>query len=457
MSEILNIAKAAKASCEQLLNLSTQAKSQILNTVADELIRQKKAIKAANLLDLKAGENAGLSAALLDRLELTDARIEAMANGVREVAKFDEVVGEVLGGWRHPNGMQITKIRVPLGVLGIIYESRPNVSIDAAALALKSGNAVILRGSAAAINSNKFLVNLFNETGAKFGLPRGAVALVESTQREAVGEMIKMHEFIDVLIPRGGKNLKDFIIQNATIPVIETGAGVCHIFVDESADVREAVEIIKNAKTQRPSTCNSVECVLLHERVAAEVLTSLARELNGVQLRVHEDFWAKFDTDEAGLNLDANLNNADKANVNSEANLGGLRAQMTQIKTGESSNGAQLVKADESDFGAEFLSLVLAVKCVSGVAEAVSYINAHSTHHSDAILSRDYANIERFLNAVDSAVVYANASTRFSDGGEFGFGGEIGISTQKLHARGPMGVRELTTSKYVVRGDGQIR
>ena len=444
MSEILNIARAAKTSCEQLLNLGAQAKSQILNAVADELIRQKEGIKAANLLDIKAGKNAGLSAALLDRLELTNARIEAMANGVREVAKFDEVVGEVLGGWRHLNGMQITKIRVPLGVLGIIYESRPNVSIDAAALALKSGNAVILRGSAAAINSNKFLVNLFNETGAKFGLPRGAVALVESTQREAVGEMIKMHEFIDVLIPRGGKNLKDFIIQNATIPVIETGAGVCHIFVDESADVREAVEIIKNAKTQRPSTCNSVECVLLHERVAVKVLTSLVRELDGAQLRVHEDLWAKF-----GENLDA-----DEVGINSGANLSGLRAE---VKIGENSNGAQLVKADESDFGTEFLSLVLAVKCVSGVAEAVSYINSHSTHHSDAILSRDYANIERFLNAVDSAVVYANASTRFSDGGEFGFGGEIGISTQKLHARGPMGVRELTTSKYVVRGDGQIR
>ena len=442
MSEILNIARAAKTSCEQLLNLGAQAKSQILNAVADELIRQKEGIKAANLLDIKAGKNAGLSAALLDRLELTNARIEAMANGVREVAKFDEVVGEVLGGWRHLNGMQITKIRVPLGVLGIIYESRPNVSIDAAALALKSGNAVILRGSAAAINSNKFLVNLFNETGVKFGLPRGAVALVESTDKEAVGEMIKMHEFIDVLIPRGGKNLKDFIIQNATIPVIETGAGVCHIFVDESADVREAVEIIKNAKTQRPSTCNSVECVLLHERVAAEVLASLAHELDGVQLRVHEDLWAKF-----GENLGEISGNLD-------ANLSGLKAE---VKIGENSNGAQLVKADESDFGTEFLSLVLAVKCVSGVAEAVSYINSHSTHHSDAILSRDYANIERFLNAVDSAVVYANASTRFSDGGEFGFGGEIGISTQKLHARGPMGVRELTTSKYVVRGDGQIR
>ncbi|QKF60413.1 glutamate-5-semialdehyde dehydrogenase [Campylobacter curvus] len=454
MSEILNIAKAAKASCEQLLNLGAQVKSQILNAVADELIRQKEGIKAANLLDIKAGKNAGLSAALLDRLELTNVRIEAMANGVREVAKFDEVVGEVLGGWRHPNGMQITKIRVPLGVLGIIYESRPNVSIDAAALALKSGNAVILRGSAAAINSNKFLVNLFNETGAKFGLPRGAVALIEDTRREAVGEMIKMHEFIDVLIPRGGKNLKDFIIQNTTIPVIETGAGVCHIFVDESADVGEAVEIIKNAKTQRPSTCNSVECVLLHEQVAAEVLASLARELDGVQLRVHEDLWAKFDTDEAGLNLEANLNSAGKVDANLSVNLNALRAQ---IKIGENSNGAQLVKADESDFGAEFLSLVLAVKCVSGVAEAISYINAHSTHHSDVILSRDYANIEWFLNAVDSAVVYANASTRFSDGGEFGFGGEIGISTQKLHARGPMGVRELTTSKYVVRGDGQIR
>lgn len=418
MNEILNICKCAKAACGDLLRLDSRAKFEILNAVADELLAQKDAIKAANAKDLANGEKSGLSAALLDRLRLTDARIEAMAQGVREVAGFAEVVGENLGGWSHPNGMQISRVRVPLGVLGIIYESRPNVSIDAAALALKSGNAAILRGSASALNSNIFLVNLFNEAGAKFSLPGGAVQLVESADREVVAQMAKMSEYIDVLIPRGGKSLKDFIAQNATVPIIMTGAGVCHIFVDESANLKQAAKIIKNAKTQRPSVCNAVECVLLHERIASEILPELVREMPEVEFRVSEQL------------------------LGSCADL----------------RGAKNVKlAGESDFGAEFLDLVLAVRTVRDTDEAIGFINAHSSGHSDAILSADYANIERFLNEVGSAVVYANASTRFSDGSEFGFGGEIGISTQKLHARGPMGVRELTTYKYIVRGGGQIR
>ncbi|WP_314040796.1 glutamate-5-semialdehyde dehydrogenase [Campylobacter showae] len=418
MNEILNICKRAKAACGDLLRLDSRAKFEILNAVADELLAQKGAIKAANAKDLANGEKSGLSAALLDRLRLTDARIEAMAQGVREVAGFAEVVGENLGGWSHPNGMQISRVRVPLGVLGIIYESRPNVSIDAAALALKSGNAAILRGSASALNSNIFLVNLFNEAGAKFSLPGGAVQLVESADREVVAQMAKMSEYIDVLIPRGGKSLKDFIAQNATVPIIMTGAGVCHIFVDESANLKQAAKIIKNAKTQRPSVCNAVECVLLHERIASEILPELVREMPEVEFRVSEQL------------------------LGSCADL----------------RGAKNVKlAGESDFGAEFLDLVLAVRTVRDTDEAIGFINAHSSGHSDAILSADYANIERFLNEVGSAVVYANASTRFSDGSEFGFGGEIGISTQKLHARGPMGVRELTTYKYIVRGGGQIR
>ena len=418
MSEILEICKRAKAACGELLRLDSRAKFEILNAVADELLAQKAAIKAANAKDLANGENLGLSLALLDRLRLTDARIEAMAQGVREVAGFAEVVGENLGGWSHPNGMQISRVRVPLGVLGIIYESRPNVSIDAAALALKSGNAAILRGSASALNSNIFLVNLFNEAGAKFGLPTGAVQLVESADREVVAQMAKMSEYIDVLIPRGGKSLKDFIAQNATVPIIMTGAGVCHIFVDESANLKQVAKIIKNAKTQRPSVCNAVECVLLHERVAGEILPELVREMPEVEFRVSEQL----------LGACADL------------------------------RGAKNVKlAGESDFGTEFLDLVLAVRAVRDTQEAIGFINAHSSGHSDAILSADYANVERFLNEVGSAVVYANASTRFSDGSEFGFGGEIGISTQKLHARGPMGVRELTTYKYVVRGDYQTR
>lgn len=418
MNEILNICKRAKAACGELLRLGSKAKFEILNAVADELLAQKEAIKAANAKDLVNGEKSGLSSALLDRLRLTDARIEAMAQGVREVAGFAEVVGENLGGWSHPNGMQISRVRVPLGVLGIIYESRPNVSIDAAALALKSGNAAILRGSASALNSNIFLVNLFNEAGAKFGLPTGAVQLVESADREVVAQMAKMSEYIDVLIPRGGKSLKDFIAQNATVPIIMTGEGVCHIFVDESANLSEAAKIIKNAKTQRPSVCNAVECVLLHERVAGEILPELVRKMPEVEFRVSSEL----------LSACADLRNAKNVKL-----------------------------AGESDFGAEFLDLVLAVRAVRDTDEAISFINAHSSGHSDAILSADYANVERFLNEVGSAVVYANASTRFSDGGEFGFGGEIGISTQKLHARGPMGVRELTTYKYVVRGGGQIR
>ncbi|WP_297987470.1 glutamate-5-semialdehyde dehydrogenase [uncultured Campylobacter sp.] len=418
MNEILEICKRAKAACGELLRLGSKAKFEILNAVADELLAQKDAIKAANAKDLANGEKSGLSAALLDRLRLTDARIEAMAQGVREVAGFAEVVGENLGGWSHPNGMQISRVRVPMGVLGIIYESRPNVSIDAAALALKSGNAAILRGSASALNSNIFLVNLFNEAGAKFGLPTGAVQLVESAEREVVAHMAKMSEYIDVLIPRGGKSLKDFIAQNATVPIIMTGEGVCHIFVDESANLSEAAKIIKNAKTQRPSVCNAVECVLLHERVAGKILPELVREMPEVEFRVSEQL------------------------LGSCADL----------------RGAKNVKAaGDSDFGAEFLDLVLAVRVVRDTDEAISFINAHSSGHSDAILSADYTNVERFLNEVGSAVVYANASTRFSDGSEFGFGGEIGISTQKLHARGPMGVRELTTYKYVVRGGGQIR
>ena len=418
MNEILNICKRAKAACGELLRLGSKAKFEILNAVADELLAQKEAIKAANAKDLVNGEKSGLSSALLDRLRLTDARIEAMAQGAREVAGFAEVVGENLGGWSHPNGMQISRVRVPLGVLGIIYESRPNVSIDAAALALKSGNAAILRGSASALNSNIFLVNLFNEAGVKFGLPTGAVQLVESPEREVVAQMAKMSEYIDVLIPRGGKSLKDFIAQNATVPIIMTGAGVCHIFVDESANLKQAARIIKNAKTQRPSVCNAVECVLLHERVAGEILPELVREMPEVEFRVSEQL----------LSACADLRNAKNVKL-----------------------------AGESDFGAEFLDLVLAVRAVRDTQEAISFINAHSSGHSDAILSADYANIERFLNEVGSAIVYANASTRFSDGSEFGFGGEIGISTQKLHARGPMGVRELTTYKYVVRGGGQIR
>lgn len=415
MGEILKLAKAAKSSLKQLSKLNSKQKNDILKAIGNEILKQKNEIKRVNEIDIKNGENYGLSVALLDRLRLTDLRIEAMANGVFELANFADPIGEVICGWEHKNGMQISKIRVPLGVLGMIYESRPNVSIDAAALAIKSSNAVILRGSSNAINSNKFLVKILNEAGKEFGLPSGAISLITDTSRSSVDKMIRLNEFIDVLIPRGGKGLKEHIIKNATIPVIETGAGVCHIYIDESAKLKQAISIIKNAKTQRPSTCNSVECVILQKNVVDIILPFLINELSGVEFRLDEKIYDKF----------CNVKN--------------------------------VLKANESDFTAEFLDLILAVRVVENLDEAIDFINTTSTKHSDVILSQNYENIQRFLNEVDSAVVYANASTRFSDGGEFGFGGEIGISTQKLHARGPMGVRELTTFKYIVRGDGQIR
>jgi len=415
MGEILKLAKAAKSSLKQLSKLNSKQKNDILKAIGNEILKQKNEIKRVNEIDIKNGEDYGLSVALLDRLRLTDLRIEAMANGVFELANFADPIGEVICGWEHKNGMQISKIRVPLGVLGMIYESRPNVSIDAAALAIKSSNAVILRGSSNAINSNKFLVKILNEAGKEFGLPSGAISLITDTSRSSVDEMIRLNEFIDVLIPRGGKGLKEHIIKNATIPVIETGAGVCHIYVDESAKLKQAISIIKNAKTQRPSTCNSVECVILQKNVVDIILPFLINELSDVEFRLDEKIYDKF----------CNVKN--------------------------------VLKANESDFTAEFLDLILAVRVVENLDEAIDFINTTSTKHSDVILSQNYENIQRFLNEVDSAVVYANASTRFSDGGEFGFGGEIGISTQKLHARGPMGVRELTTFKYIVRGDGQIR
>lgn len=413
---IEEMGKKAKEASKKLLTLDTRTKNKALVMIAEELINKKEEIKEANRLDLEKGKKEGLSFALLDRLELTDKRIEAMSQGLMEIAAFTDPIGEILSGWKHKNGMTIEKKRVPLGVLGIIYESRPNVTIDSAGLAIKSSNAVILRGSANAINSNIYLSRLFNETGVKAGLPENSVQLIENTDRALVNEMVKMNKYIDVLIPRGGKGLKKFIIENATIPVIETGAGVCHIFVDESAKIGNILPIIKNAKTQRPSTCNSIETVLVHKNIAGKILPEVTDMLikSGVELRYSRE----------ALDI-VNRNDVKLAN--------------------------------EEDFGAEYLDMIMSLKLVENVDEAIDYINEHSTQHSDSIITESIDNAEKFLNEVDSAAVYLNASTRFSDGGEFGYGGEIGISTQKLHARGPMGVRELTTTKYIIRGNGQIR
>lgn len=411
------IGKKAKEASKKLLTTDTKIKNKALMMIAEELINKKEEIKKVNKIDLEKGKENGLSSALLDRLELTDSRIEAMAHGLKEIAAFTDPIGEILTGWKHKNGMTIAKKRVPLGVIGIIYESRPNVTVDSAGLAIKSSNAVILRGSANAINSNIYLSRLFNKTGIKAGLPENTVQLIENTDRELVNEMVKMNRYIDVLIPRGGKGLKKFIIENATIPVIETGAGVCHVFVDESAKTANALSIIRNAKIQRPSTCNSIETVLIHKNIAVKILPDLTDMLlkDGVELRYSKE----------ALEIVNNRNDVKLAN--------------------------------EEDFGAEYLDMIMSLKLVNDIDEAIEYINSHSTHHSDSIITEVIDNAEKFLNEVDSAAVYLNASTRFSDGGEFGYGGEIGISTQKLHARGPMGVRELTTTKYIIRGNGQIR
>lgn len=413
---IEEMGKKAKEASKKLLTLDTRTKNKALVMIAEELINKKEEIKEANRLDLEKGKKERLSFALLDRLELTDKRIEAMSQGLMEIAAFTDPIGEILSGWKHKNGMTIEKKRVPLGVLGIIYESRPNVTIDSAGLAIKSSNAVILRGSANAINSNIYLSRLFNEIGVKAGLPENSVQLIENTDRALVNEMVKMNQYIDVLIPRGGKGLKKFIIENATIPVIETGAGVCHVFVDESAKIGNILQIIKNAKTQRPSTCNSIETVLVHKNIAGKILPEVTDMLikSGVELRYSRE----------ALDI-VNRNDVKLAN--------------------------------EEDFGAEYLDMIMSLKLVENVDEAIDYINEHSTQHSDSIITESIDNAEKFLNEVDSAAVYLNASTRFSDGGEFGYGGEIGISNQKLHARGPMGVRELTTTKYIIRGNGQIR
>ena len=409
--------KKAKIASRKLLTIDSKTKNNALLKIADELIYKKEEIKDVNKIDIKNGKEAGLSFALLDRLELTDSRIEAMAQSLREMAVFSDPIGEIVSGWRHKNGISIEKKRVPLGVIGMIYESRPNVTIDSAGLALKSSNAVILRGSSNAINSNIFFNRLFNEAGRKAGLPYNSVQLIESTDRDMVKKMITLDKYIDVLIPRGGKGLKKFIIENATIPVIETGAGVCHVFVDESAKIDMALPIIENAKIQRPSTCNSIETVLIHRNVAKNIMLRLTDMLikDKVELRYSKD----------ALDLVENRK---------DVNL-----------------------ASEEDFGAEYLDMIMSLKIVDSIEEAIEYINEHGTHHSDSIITENIGNAEKFLNEVDSAAVYLNASTRFSDGGEFGFGGEIGISTQKLHARGPMGIRELTTTKYIIRGNGQIR
>ena len=382
--------------------------------MAEELVKAKDEIIKANEIDRQNAIKKGITEALLDRLSLDDSRIEAMAQGLLDIVKLQDPVGEVTNMWQMPNGLEIGQKRVPIGVLGIIYESRPNVTSDAAGLCLKSGNAVILRGASDAINSNKAVAKALVEGIKRSGLPQDCVQLLEDTSRETATEMMRLNDYIDVLIPRGGAGLIKSVVQNATVPVIETGTGNCHIFVDETADLEMAKAIVLNAKVQRPGVCNAAEKLLVHEAVANEFLPTIVKALreNDVEVR-----------------------GCEKA-----------QSIVNDIKV-----------IEEPEWHQEYLDLIIAVKVVKDVDEAIKHINKYNTGHSESIVTESYKNSQKFLQRVDAAAVYVNASTRFTDGGEFGFGGEIGISTQKLHARGPMGLKELTTTKYIIFGDGQIR
>jgi glutamate-5-semialdehyde dehydrogenase len=401
--------RARRASAE-LAQLSTQEKNVLLLAIADAIEVQEKSILSANREDL---ENSGLEGAMRDRLLLTSARIKDMANGVREVAALPDPVGEILAEWTRPNGLHIRKIRVPLGVIGIIYESRPNVTVDTAVLALKTGNAIVLRGGKEAAQSSQQLVEIM--TGIP-GLPEGSIELLDSSTRQSVQDLIKARGLVDIIIPRGGGGLITFVTENSTVPVIETGAGNCHIFIDESADFEMADRIVINAKTQRPSVCNAAEKLLVHEGIAAEYVPRIVKQLI-----------------EAGVEV-----------------RGDGKSRILAV-------GLPVAPAAEQDWYEEYLRLCMAVAVVGNVDDAIAHINRYSTKHSDSIVTRNEVNARKFLRRVDSAAVYWNASTRFTDGGEFGFGAEMGISTQKLHCRGPFALAELTSSKYEIVGTGQAR
>jgi glutamate-5-semialdehyde dehydrogenase len=400
----------ARAAAAKLALLSSEQKNAMLQAMADAIESQAENILAANRKDV---ESSGLEGAMLDRLLLTAERIGDMARGVREVAALPDPVGETLAEWTRPNGLRIRKLRVPLGVVGIIYESRPNVTVDAAVLALKTGNAVVLRGGKEAAHSNFRLVEILS---AVSGVPDGAIELLDASTRQSVQELIKARGLVDVIIPRGGAGLITYVAENSVVPVIETGAGNCHIFVDESADFGMADGIVINAKTQRPSVCNAAEKLLVHEHVAALYIPHIVKKLI-----------------EAGVEV--------RGDGKSRALAAGLNVGPT---------------ADQ-DWYEEYLRLCMAIHVVADVDEAIAHINRYSTKHSDAIVTREEANARKFLRGVDSAVVYWNASTRFTDGGEFGFGAEMGVSTQKLHCRGPFALVELTSSKYEIIGTGQVR
>jgi glutamate-5-semialdehyde dehydrogenase len=419
IKELEEKGKAAKAASKKLAFLSTEIKNKALLNIAEALIDKLNEILIANMIDYEKAKASGMSEAMLDRLMLSPSRLEGMAEDTKTVAALPDPVGEEFEMRTLPNGLQISKKRVPLGVIGAIYESRPNVTIDISSLCLKSGNAVILRGGKEAINSNKALANVAQEACDRAGVPPGAIQFIESTERALVNHMLKMKGIIDLMIPRGGADLIKLVSENATMPVVTGGIGVCHTYVDKSADVNKAVAIAYNAKVQRPTVCNALDCILVHNQIAQAYLPAIAKE------------WAK-----AGVEMHCDT-----------------RA-LTILKPIPS---LKLVPAKDEDWGKEYLSLKAAIKVVDSLDEALEHIEKYGSGHSEAIVTEDHAAATRFLNEVDAACVYANASTRFTDGGQFGLGAEIGISTQKFHARGPMALKELTSYKWIIWGSGQVR
>ena len=407
-------AKKAKTASRQLAILSTEIKNNALFKMAKGLEANAAKLIEVNKMDLVEAENKGLSTAMIDRLTLNPDRIKAMADGLREVAALPDPVGEVLRMWRRPNGMEVGKMRVPIGLIGIIYESRPNVTADSAALCLKSGNGVILRGGSEAVHSNKAIVDILSKAGAEAGIPDGAISFIDNPDRACVMEMLKLNQFIDLIIPRGGEGLIRMVSENSTIPVIKHDKGVCHVYVDSKADLAMAEEICFNAKVQRPGTCNAMEAMLVHQDIAKTFLPQIIGRMKkaGVEIR----------------------------------GCARTRAIVPDIR-----------EATDKDWDTEYNELILNIKTVSSMEDAMEHIAAHGSQHSEAIVTNDYRNARRFQREVDASAVFVNASTRLNDGFEFGLGAEIGISTTRIHARGPMGLEELTSTKFIVSGDGQIR
>ncbi len=414
MDDCMQSALKAKNAAPKLALLGRSKKDAILLSMAEALIREKEYILSVNAEDLANAKENGMRESLLDRLKLTDARIEAMADGIKAVVALDDPTSRILGGWQRPNGLWIEKRCVPLGVIGIIYEARPNVTPDVVSLCIKSGNACVLRGGKEAIASNKAIMGVLTKAGEEAGMPEGSIVLITDTDRSSAQQMMRLNGVIDVLIPRGGSGLIQSVLENASIPVIETGIGNCHVFVDESANFSMALQILINAKCSRPSVCNAAETLLIHQNIKNTFLPLAAKALvdNGVEIR-------------------------------------GCESSMKIVP--------DMKPATEEDWATEYDDLIMAIRIVRSLDEAMDHIAKYGTRHSECIITDSEQNSERFLNEVDAACVYVNASTRFTDGFEFGFGAEIGISTQKLHARGPMGLNELTSIKYVVRGNGQIR